>query len=345
MNRRWRKFKVTLPSSDLNISPNNNRENIKFDAIFISTKNNKERLGELLLELKNLKITKLSYVIPSSKNDSPSIMANAQNMLEEFRSFCKTRDIELGQLKWDLPYKRNFAVWYGKLNSYKKILLLDDDIRFTTFESSVQKLLYALDQNWVAGAYSTGEFDTSLTGSVAMKLGIKRPGFLSGNCLAINLNTFIPYFPYIYNEDWLALLPAIIKKKATIVGPILQLPKIVSKVDALSKFQEFGEIIADEIYSHITHPFRFKSLLNLIDCINHCDHWENVFEDRYQWLMTLKTLVCIENNDGNDLRILDAACSELAMINSSDCVTFLNKWQGEYSSWVNSLKYQPVVLN
>lgn len=310
----------------------------RFDALFIPTKNNQNRVSELLKEITRLNISNEVFILPSSVTDIPKPDTKTINIHKEFRSFCEDFDQNFDCITWDLPYKRNFAIWFSKINSFKRILLLDDDIRFTNFENSAYNLLAALDNNWVAGAYSIGEFDTSLIGEVSMRTGINQPAFLSGNCLAINIEMFIPFFPNIYNEDRFAFLPVVILGKATIVGPVLQLKRRYLNYKQATKFQEFGEVIADELYSHIAHPRQFGSLSSLVARINQIDYWSTVLKDRDEWLEKLENYICAEGNRRRDTEIVRAARSELSNIDAKECVSFICKWQHDIKQWCNRIK-------
>ena len=252
MQGRWRKFdtKLTLHERFRDAQVQGKR----FDAIFIPTRGKPINVSELIHEISQLEIANTIYLLPTTDNDIPQSNKKTHNLHKLYLKFLKNHHPQLSTKKWDLPHKRNFAVCYSKQKSYKKILLLDDDIRFHTFKDSAYKLYVALEQSWLASAYSTVQYDTSLVSEIAMKFGINRPAFLSGNCVAINLTKFTPYFPNIYNEDWLSFLPALFKHKALLVGPVVQLKRQCNNRLHIARFQEFGEVIADELYSHVLEP-------------------------------------------------------------------------------------------
>ncbi len=333
MRERWRKFNIEMVTADENLSCGSTR----FDALFISTKNNPMRVTELFREVCQLSIASEIFFIGSSHADTPIITKNNLSVSKQYNKFCDSIWCNPNYKEWDLPNKRNFAIWFSKKNNFNKILLMDDDIRFTIDQKLSYKLATALDSNWVSGAYSTGEFDTSIIGAIAMRFGINRPVFLSGNCLAINLKKFIPYFPNIYNEDWLSILPAIVAKKATIVGPVLQLTRIVKDAKKRAKFQEFGEVIVDEIYSRIIEVENHRYLNELFIQMSEGCYWEMVLKDRDEWLADLGS--CVGQTCNEDIEIIRAVREELSKINAKDCVSFINDWRWENELWCASLNY------
>jgi len=316
----WRNFNIEFETINVSLS-----EKGYFDAIFIPTKSNKTKVEDLLNHLHEINITKAIFVIPTSIKDMPQICSDkAISLHKEYMFFLKEYyDIE--SVSWDLPLKRNFAILFSKQKSFKKILLLDDDIRFNN-KSNVFSLFNTLENYWISGCNSIGEIDTSLIGTIAND----NPKFFSGNCLGINLEQFIPFFPEIYNEDWLAILPAIINRKAILVGEVTQLTRIISNYQQMASFQEFGEIIVDDIYEHIS--FKENQYSHITDLIaKFCDlsHWEKVINDRKVWLDLLEGY----KNERNFEDIIYAAKKSLAQITPKKCTDFLEIWSKQEAKW------------
>jgi hypothetical protein len=325
MKQDWRKFDIEIDTMNvLSIVES------RFDALFISTRNSKERLELQLKHLKELDIANAIYVIPSTIQDIPNNKGelNALILLDDFQIFIKEK-YHLETIQWDLPLKRNFAILFSLQNSLNKILLLDDDIMFND-KNNIYSMVSALDSYWISGCYSIGEIDTSLIGGVSLKYNNKHIKFFSGNCLAVNVREFTPFFPEIYNEDWLAILPAIINHKAILAGEVTQLPRIVSDYRQIASFQEFGEIIADDIYEHIS------SKENLYSCISDlitklCDlsYWEKVIKDRTLWLNILEDF----ENDEKTKDIISGAKETISKITPEKCIDFLETWYKQEIEW------------
>jgi hypothetical protein len=202
--------------------------------------------------------------------------------------------------------------------------LLDDDIRFIKKEM-VYSLINSLDNFWISSCFSTMRIDTSLIGEIAINCGKKHINFLSGNCLAVNLCFFIPYFPNIYNEDWLAIIPAILAKTAVLAGPVIQLDKNIENWTKTASFQEFGELITDEIYDHLSRDFKIPSLEGLFKIILDKALWEKAIADRYTWLNYLLATDHCEKTQA----IISGALSSLANITAKNCIDFLNRWKNK----------------
>ena len=301
-----------------------------FDAVFIPTKNNNEKIELLLRHLQKLNIAKTIYIIPTFIEDTPQLQLNNVVVLHsQFVSFLKEY-YKVENAKWDLPLKRNFAVLFSKQNSFKKILLLDDDIRFND-KNIAFSLCNSLEKYWISSCYSVGEIDTSLVGTVAND----DRKFFSGNCLGINTEKFTPFFPEIYNEDYLAILPAIINQKAILAGEVSQLTREITDYRQIAQFQEFGELITDDIYEHISlKENQYSHIADLIIKLCNLSHWEKVIKDRALWLKVLEDFA----NDDNQKNIIFGAKESLLQITPKRCVDFLETWLKQKLEWKEYLK-------
>ena len=151
---------------------------------------------------------------------------------------------------WDLPAKRNFALIHSIQHGFKKILLIDDDIEGIS-KNIIIKGISSLESNDVSGCLVKYFPDTSVIGHIEQKYGEPYYPFLSGNFLFIKSDNIKSYFPLIYNEDWLFMIPYILKKKIPAIDLIYQ--KEYNPYEDISriKFQEFGEVIAEGLFELI----------------------------------------------------------------------------------------------
>ena len=317
----WRKFDIEFETTTV-------FEDQKscFDAVFIPTKNNQIKIESLLKHLQELGIAKKIFVIPTVVGDVPQEQSNNVAVLySQFVSFLKEY-YNVESAEWDLPLKRNFAVLFSKQNSFEKILLLDDDIRFND-KGTAFSLCNALDKYWISGCYSVGEIDTSLVGAITNE----NKETFSGNCLGVNVGKFTPFFPEIYNEDRLAILPTIINHKAILVGKVTQLAREITDYRKVAKFQEFGEIITDDIFEHISlKENRYSQIADLITKLCNLSYWEKAIKDRTAYLSKLGDLASNENQKN----IIIGAKEALSQITPEKCVDFLVTWLKQENEWI-----------
>jgi len=318
----WRRFDVNV---NINRVPEGNF--CLFDAVFIPTKGNSVRATKQMEHIVGLNISKKIFVIPSEVCDVPESLPDLCHNLHANFSAYVANSLTTEKSKWDLPMKRNFAINFSKDNGYLKILLIDDDIRFDSAETAYL-LAKGLSMYWISSCFSIGTVDTSLVGSVAIKCGGDSLLFISGNCLAINLEKFTPFFPDIYNEDWLAVVPAIITNNAVLVGSVMQLERSTIDYRELASFQEFGELIADEIYGSISSHPDINNMEDLINVLSDEILWEKAISDRKVWLDYLQSMDSSETTK----HIIEGATNSLKKISSKKCLEFIGEWLAKRES-------------
>ncbi|BCA56908.1 hypothetical protein W02_40480 [Nitrospira sp. KM1] len=226
-----------------------------------------------------------------------------------------TRDID-----WDLPTKRNYALWYARRNRFSRILLLDDDIR--DISASIIKHGNSLLQSFMVCGLFVDEFpDTSVTGHAEIVLGEDVRTFLSGNSLFLRANTDLGFFPKIYNEDWIFMIPHVHAKQVAAAGVIQQEPYDPFVSAALAEFQEPGEVIADGLLALVNacaYDRRFDQ-----------DTWRELLGIRRQWLADLKSRVPYERQ-----RVaMGTALCRCQSILEDDCVRFVEDWEKDCETW------------
>ena len=98
--------------------------------------------------------------------------------------------------EWDLPKKRNFALYYSVKNRFKKILLLDDDI-YEIPLLDFKHISCLLDIYDIVGSFIENYPDTSVIGHIQLYYGLPIRCFLSGSYLFVNTSN-IRFFFQVY---------------------------------------------------------------------------------------------------------------------------------------------------
>lgn len=238
------------------------------DAIYIPFLNRYDNLNELLSSLSWFK--RKIIVLVSNENDTVKKIDTTKNYqvsfinCSKYEATSKIKNLKTFQLEkfhheiedWDLPVKRNFALLHAIQNKFEHILLIDDDIEGIS-KKICNKGIAALESNNISGCLVEGFADTSVIGHIEQKYGEPYFPFLSGNFLFINPSKAESFFPLIYNEDWLFMVPSINQNKVSAVDVIFQ--KSYDPFDDICriKLQEFGEVIAEGIFELISQS-RFE---------------------------------------------------------------------------------------
>ncbi len=308
------------------------------DAIYIPFLNRKHFLRELLQSLswyeKEIFIL-VSHVNGMSGNtiacngkvtildcSKTSICARIQR-LKTFKSNNPYNNIK----NWDLPLKRNFALVHGFQNSFNCILLIDDDIE--KISVSILNKGAATIKNGkyeISGCLIEGYPDTSVVGHLEILAGVEYVPYLSGSFLFVNPTNVISYFPLIYNEDWLFMVPSILKKSICAVNYVHQRP--YDPFDDLSriKLQEFGEVVTEGIYE-LLHRSQIEKRYDE-------NFWKEYILYRAWYVNKLLKIAEKEH-----IPFVSESLTISRKIRPMDCLKFVREWEEDINTF-NQIKYE-----
>jgi hypothetical protein len=143
----------------------------------------------------------------------------------------------------DLAIKRNIGLLIAHLVGWRSVMFLDDDIRDLN-PAHVQTGAGLLDRHDLVGFRVTEFPDNSVVRHVRRLTGAGQHVFISGAALEINDAATRGFFPTIYNEDWLFMLPSLEVGPAAMIGTVSQLP--YDPFDpARAAREEFGDLLAE----------------------------------------------------------------------------------------------------
>ena len=306
------------------------------DAIYVPSRGRNEYVARLLESLSDLETT--VYLLPSSANDLPHNMPSTgvclrQLLFQESEFFSVVRELRsqsnpvfgLSDEHWDLPLKRNYALWHAYKNRFHRILLLDDDIR----ELNADRLragTNALSRWSIVGFFVDPFPDTSVIGHVELSVGESVRPFLSGSCLFVQTDRPVGFFPQIYNEDWIFMAPEIAKGHVLSLGSVEQEPYDPFCDDSLSSFQEPGEIIADGLFALLAVSDYDRRLELPV--------WGDFLSLRRSWLRNLAGLV----QDQPQRTAVDKALEKCGTISANDCVDYIKDWEYDRLQWNRALR-------
>ena len=306
------------------------------DAIYVPSRGRNHYISNLLGSLSDFKTP--IYLLPSSGDDLPqditSVGANLRLLsFQELEFLWVVRQQKsqsnpvfgVSDEHWDLPLKRNYALWHACKNRFHRILLLDDDIREVDSEL-LQAGTNALSQWDIVGLFVDSFPDTSVIGHVELSAGEFVWPFLSGSCLFVQTDRPVGFFPQIYNEDWIFMAPEIAQGHVLSLGSVKQVPYDPFCDDSLSVFQEPGEIIGDGLFALLAvgdYERRLESTA-----------WTELLSLRRSWLRDLAGLV----QGQPQCKMVEKALEKCEMISANDCVIFIEDWEHDRIRWERSLK-------
>ena len=306
----------------------------KIDAIFIPTSGRASYVSRLLSEIKNMEIP--IYLLPTTPSDY-----NASSLPENLVVLWWSSDTQFIDAlkllktpknkiclafsqKSDLAAKRNYALWYSKIHGFSKILFLDDDIRGIT-TSMIQLGASCLRNFVLCGPFIDDFPDLSIIEHIANDLRENVSLlFISGGALFVRINTDnIGFFPPLYNEDWLFILPHLTAKKITVLGSIYQESYDPFADSSKAMFQEVGELIINGLFSLVqSNAYAFR---------HNQEIWEQTIISRKNWLLRLLNKSRIKQHKLCIIKALEA----YENLEAIHCSQFIYDWERDLEFWNN----------
>jgi hypothetical protein len=208
-------------------------------------------------------------------------------LLPDFR----TSRHELASNRWtkprDVADKRNIALVKAKQRHWKTVLFLDDDVYAPPRgddeagepfgKRSLTRALRAVHAGAhdVVGWTMTNFPDNSVVCHARGIAGLPQDRFISGGALLVKIFDGMPFFPRIYNEDWLFLHPYLQRRaQVPVAGPGTIRQRVYepfTKVRAQS--EELGDMLAEGLFGALSDALDDERLHSL-------DYWIEVVRSR-----------------------------------------------------------------
>jgi hypothetical protein len=178
--------------------------------------------------------------------------AEYSHPLFDFRGLLSIKDRlppARGNHVTDLSMKRNVGLVLAKMLGWQRIFFLDDDIRDIAYQD-LQRTVDMLGSFSAAGMWVTEFPDNSIVCHANRITGGSQDVFVSGAALAVDCESYIGFFPDIYNEDWLFFFDA--ASKGMLGNSCLKATQLYYYPFANAEraaWQEFGDVVAEGLYA------------------------------------------------------------------------------------------------
>lgn len=252
----------------------------------------------------------------------------------EFAS-SKHRDAAMGR-RTDTSLKRNLGLLLGRSLGWRQLLFLDDDVHGIT-PVDVLRALQALAAPGAVGFYIDDFPDHSVVGHASRIVGTAPQTFVSGGALVVDLRESVPFFPTIYNEDWLFLYEWTRLGKVYSAGHARQLAYEPFDAPARAYGEEFGDILAEGLHQLVYHNAERDSL--------DPRYWSSQLAGRQDRIECTARLISASGVPGplRSLihRSLRAALERQASLRPESFVGFLHAWRADLRTWQARLSALP----
>lgn len=256
------------------------------------------------------------------------------------------------QFPWfSVPYadaanKRNAGLLIAKVMGWTRVLFLDDDI-FGLRPAAVEAASAAMAG---AGLGAVGwrytDFpDNSVACHALRSSGRHQDVFLGAGALLVDVSGDVPYFPAVYNEDWLFWHDFAAAGRLGEAGLARQVRFNPFEDPDRAGREEFGDVLAEGLYA----------LIHQREPLSHgCrpTYWPAVIRDRQALLDgvvgRLRQRVrggATHTQDGYEiaqvLEAVGASTQALATVTPGDLAAFTTRWRSDLALWTARCRLLP----
>jgi hypothetical protein len=237
----------------------------------------------------------------------------------------------------DTAKKRNVGLLLAARMSWRNVLFLDDDVvglGDLELARTRSLLLNREAVGWAFDGNAKGDVtpDNSMVCHVHRLCGGLQDTFIGAGALAVSVTDHTPFFPSVYNEDWLFLAPLIERGTVALAGELGQLPFDPLGHPKRAHQQEFGEVLAVGLFGllHQGRPLREA-----------CDarYWRTVVDRRHDLLSNLERALRSSTTilSGFALYVLSFARSAHDDHWPTALAQYCLAWRADLDTWKNAL--------
>jgi hypothetical protein len=234
----------------------------------------------------------------------------------------------------DTGNKRNIALLLGRMLNWSRLLFLDDDIGDLTAAEVMSVAGVVEPQGLQVVGWRFQDFpDNSVVCHALRSSGHPQDVFIGSGALLVGLFGRLPFFPPVYNEDWLFWHDFVAVGRVGLAGvEVRQLP--YEPFDqARARREEFGDVLAEGLFNLI-HEQRTVSPAHFPA------YWDSVLAERRRLLdgilHRLDHLACHSRDarqHEKELLAVEAARAELDLITAQSLAEFVGAWRHDLYRW------------
>jgi hypothetical protein len=176
----------------------------------------------------------------------------------------------------DAAVKRNIGLSIARMLGCQTLLLVDDDVRsLAATDVSAACVALLRDENGQVVSWRATDFpDNSVVCHAGRRAGVSQDVFVGAGAMAVRISSSTPFFPPVYNEDWLFLFEALARGSVMVAGDVRQISYNPFDPDHhRAHDEEFGDILGEGLF-HILHE------AGPLWVAEEPEYWESVVHER-----------------------------------------------------------------
>jgi hypothetical protein len=248
----------------------------------------------------------------------------------------------------DASHKRNVGVLLARMLGWRSVLFVDDDV-FGMDDARLARTRSLLAAETPGGhveavGWSFEAFaDNSVVCHAHRSTGGIQDTFIGAGGLAVRVHEATPFFPNVYNEDWLFLYDHVAQGRVLLAGGLAQLPYDPFDHAARADHQEFGDLFAESLFTLLHHPARLPVPAAGVDALlapaRDGDWWRERITRRSAFVAAI--VARSRPGDTAMARSLARARRTLQGIVPLDLVDYTAAWRDDLATWSDLLAGLP----
>ena len=223
--------------------------------------------------------------------------------------------------------KRTFGLQLARLMGWRTVLFVDDDTT-DLLAADVRQAVGALGALPASTFRMTQFADHSVVYHAAGAVGANLDVLLGG-ALVVRVDPGVPFFPPIYNEDWLFCHDWLARRQVRYAGNLTQAEFDPFADPERARQEEFGDLLGEGLLARL---HRRERLLDV-----DLPFWRGVLRNRALWLDAIEQALPVARTDLAG-RLAMAAClaaarAELGRIDAGTLHEFVRAWRHDLQDW------------
>lgn len=240
----------------------------------------------------------------------------------------------------DTAAKRNLALKLARVLGWHSLLFLDDDVRsrsgHTVLASEIPGALGGMRSSGLrAVGWALADFpDNSVVCHLRREVGLPQGIFIGGGALLVDLVGDLPFFPPVYNEDWLFLHDWVVRGSVAWAGTVGQVAFDPLADPQRPQMEEFGDVLAEGLYELVHRHWHVDAARSVL-------FWQSVLAGRAEMLAEIHRRLPPAEAARKHHVALASARSALAAITPGDLADVVRRWRADLEGWNRHLDGLP----
>jgi hypothetical protein len=237
----------------------------------------------------------------------------------------------------DVSLKRNLGLAVALMLGWRGVLFLDDDM--TGLAPGAARTSFGLLGRYnVAALKNVGYPDNSVVCHARREVGLPQETFIGGGAMAVRVSRETPFFPTVYNEDWMFLVGRRRIERVVVCGEVSQRAYDPYLSPERARAEEFGDCLAEGLFA--------LSDADRPELSGREDYWTDFRADRIGMIDEILGRLDPLPADERRRRIVQAltiARGRALSIDPATYVEYLEAWRKDLDAWRDYLAQLPRV--